>query len=523
MRFWTKLKNSCGNSNLTLNVAFNYFSKIYVAILAVVVMPVYIDIIGVEGYGLVGIYVMVQSWLQVLDVGLSSTLAREVAMARDDKRSYALVSFQLKIIFSVFLVIATLIFLTSLTLSDLISTRWLNIGSLDRQTAAFAIATIGATVGVRWACGPLKSVLVGREELVKLNVTLVAVASVRYIGVIPFVTILSKGPYDVVCLFFTFQGLVAVLELLFLYFQASQNTKLFSAKAPLGWVKDTRRVLKFSLSVATSSWLWIVITQLDKIFLSKDLPLARFGAFTAAITVASSVSMLTAPVAQAILPRLARMGGGADWDRYIALYDTAASRFTLYLSAVPMFLFFFSSEILLTWTGNEFIAGEGAVPLSLYALGNWIMAVASFLYFLQHSRGDLRLHNRLLASMAVCLAVAVPYISSVYGSVGTGTLWVVVSLAYLTFGGRLVNKSFHAVGIGRWLAARILPHSCISAVVFYVGNRLYSGLDSRYIILSDSVFVLGVFFFILALTTIGLSLAVERCISDGGAACDKRL
>ena len=42
-------------------------------------VPLYIKYLGIEAYGLIGIFVMLQAWLTLLDMGMKPALAREMA------------------------------------------------------------------------------------------------------------------------------------------------------------------------------------------------------------------------------------------------------------------------------------------------------------------------------------------------------------------------------------------------------------------------------------------------------------
>ena len=42
-------------------------------------IPVYIKYLGVEAYGLIGLFAVLQAWLTLLDVGMTPTLGREMA------------------------------------------------------------------------------------------------------------------------------------------------------------------------------------------------------------------------------------------------------------------------------------------------------------------------------------------------------------------------------------------------------------------------------------------------------------
>src|SRR5256885_8732449 len=65
--------------SLRRNIAVNYASQVYVALIGIAMVPLYLKYMGIEAYGLVGFFAMVQAWSQVLDFGLSPTLGREAA------------------------------------------------------------------------------------------------------------------------------------------------------------------------------------------------------------------------------------------------------------------------------------------------------------------------------------------------------------------------------------------------------------------------------------------------------------
>ncbi len=65
--------------SLRRNIAVNYASQVYVALIGIAMVPLYLKYMGIEAYGLVGFFAMVQAWSQVLDFGLSQTLGREAA------------------------------------------------------------------------------------------------------------------------------------------------------------------------------------------------------------------------------------------------------------------------------------------------------------------------------------------------------------------------------------------------------------------------------------------------------------
>ncbi|MGH9879537.1 MAG: oligosaccharide flippase family protein, partial [Nitrososphaerales archaeon] len=65
--------------SLKRNIIANYASQIYVTLIGIVMVPLYVRYMGAEAYGLVGFFAMLQAWFQLLDMGLTPTMARETA------------------------------------------------------------------------------------------------------------------------------------------------------------------------------------------------------------------------------------------------------------------------------------------------------------------------------------------------------------------------------------------------------------------------------------------------------------
>src|SRR5262245_57290155 len=65
--------------SLKSNIAATYVSQLYTTLIGIVFVPVYLKYMGSEAYGLVGFFAMLQAWFNLLDLGLTPTIARESA------------------------------------------------------------------------------------------------------------------------------------------------------------------------------------------------------------------------------------------------------------------------------------------------------------------------------------------------------------------------------------------------------------------------------------------------------------
>ena len=62
-----------------VNVAANFAGSIWTAVFSIIFVPLYLTYIGIEAYGLIGVFTSIQAFITLLDFGLSPTLNRELA------------------------------------------------------------------------------------------------------------------------------------------------------------------------------------------------------------------------------------------------------------------------------------------------------------------------------------------------------------------------------------------------------------------------------------------------------------
>lgn len=64
---------------LRYNLAANCVGQVTSIVLGIVTVPIYVRYLGIEAYGLITFNVVLLGWMQVLDMGLTPTLCREMA------------------------------------------------------------------------------------------------------------------------------------------------------------------------------------------------------------------------------------------------------------------------------------------------------------------------------------------------------------------------------------------------------------------------------------------------------------
>lgn len=101
---------------ITKNIFANYGGRIWSFLSVYIFIPVYINILGIEAYGVISFYSILLGLLAFADGGLTATLSREFAGKGHKDRVYAgnlLKTFEAVYIFIIILIIFCIFFLHS--------------------------------------------------------------------------------------------------------------------------------------------------------------------------------------------------------------------------------------------------------------------------------------------------------------------------------------------------------------------------------------------------------------------------
>ena len=417
--------------SLKRNILASYASQIYVTLVGILILPLYLKYMGAEAYGLVGFFTMLQAWFNLLDMGLTPTVARETARFRGgatDALSYRRLLRALQLIF---FAVALLGGGAMFVFSGLIADGWLKVQTLPLAQVQLALQLMAVGVALRWMSGLYRGCISGSERLVWLGGFNAFVATLRFVGVLPVLIWVGHSP----AVFFTYQLLVAVIELAGLAAKAYVLFPAVPQGQQLGWSPASlfapiKPVLKFSLTIAFTSSVWVMVTQTDKLVLSKLLPLADYGYFTLAVLAASGVMLISGPISGALLPRMARLQAEGNEAGLISLYRKATQMVAVIAIPACMLLVFFSEQVLWAWTDDAHAAARAAPVLRLYALGNGFLTLAAFPYYLQFAKGDLKLHLIGNAVFLLLLTPSLVWATWQYGATGAGYAWLGANAVY---------------------------------------------------------------------------------------------
>lgn len=253
------------------------------------------------------------------------------------------------------------------------------------------------------------------------------------------------------------------------------------------------------MSIALTSGLWVIVTQTDKLIMSKLLTLEHYGYFTLAVLVANGLMMIAGPISGAIMPRMARLEAEGNRDELIRIYRFATRIVVLLAGCSGLMLIVFAEKILFVWTGDRNIAATASTTLKLYAAGYLILTVSAFPYYLQYALGNLKLHVLGSILFLIVLLPLLYYCTRTYGMTGAGIAWLIVNtLNFLCWTAVVHNryiKSFHLT----WLSSDILKVLIVpTALALFL--TLFSSAESRFAMFIELCFISIIVFMSAALS-----------------------
>jgi O-antigen/teichoic acid export membrane protein len=425
----------------------SYVGQATAVVAGIIMLPVFIQYLGTEAFGLVGFFAMLQSWSLLLDMGMTPTLSRELARFSAGVLTQQRMAKMIRTMEWIFLGLG-LLSAWSISLSaNWIAHHWLKARQISQDEIALCIGLMGGMLGLNWLCAVYRAGLVGLERMVALNIAIVIATLGRTVGSWLVLKYLSATPSA----YFTFH-IAATLVELFIY-RALFYRRFSMTNAGL-WpeFRSLHGSRAMAGGMAFLATLWIVVSQSDKLILSWLLDLSTYGSFTVAASLAGGINQLAAPMLQSLQPRLVTLAAQGQTQGLEDLYRTSTQLMTAGLFAIAGTMACFAKPLLFAWTGNAELAQRGAPVLALYVLGNATASVLGLAFTVQFALGRLRWQ---VVGTCVFGLFWVPggYLAARYaGAVGTGWIWLCCNALWLISWLSYIHSRILPGFWRRWLA-----------------------------------------------------------------------
>lgn len=415
-------------------LVISILSRGWAAALALLAVPLYLRFLGVEAYGVVGLFTSFSILVGFLDLGLGATLTRELArlsartstladsrdLLRTFELAYALIA----------LLIGLLVFLCSVPVAQ----HWVKAQALERSEIAHALALAGAALACQWPTNLYNSGLAGIHRQAQLGIATIVFATFRVV-----LTLAAVWCIPSLESFFWAQICSMLIQTLGMRWMLWRALELAGHRPGIR-ISIIRSSLRFAGGMTGISITSIILTQTDKVILSKALNLADFGIYVVAATLATGLYMLISPLFSVMYPRFSSLIHEGDDAKLIDLYHTSSQTMAALVIPIALVVAIFSHEVLYIWTGNADLSRQGTWILAFLIAGNACNGIMNMPYALQLASGWTKLAFWVNVGAIVVLVPLIWWAAANFGAVGGSAVWAVLNLGYVILTPQIMHR-----------------------------------------------------------------------------------
>lgn len=411
-------------SQVKHNVIANFIGNVWVSALSIGLVPVYVHFMGIESFGLVGIFALLQGIFNVFDLGLSSTLNRELAAASAKGAAQEMADL-VRTLEWVYWLVAGAIAIVTVSSSPFIARHWLNNSTLSNHVVIGALILSGLVIAVRWPYSLYSGGLLGLQKQGLFNRDKIVLETIRSAGVVIILAYVSSTIYA----FFLWQMVISVLTTLLFRWTLWQNLPPIQGRASFR-SSVFKKTWRFAAGMNGIAIMATILMQTDKVILSRMLSLESFGYYTLAATVATGLYQFSGPFYNALYPKFTQLVAIGDTNQLKLLYHKSCQLLSVLVIPVALMISFFSKDILALWTRSATTAAVTATVLSIMVLGTALNCLVTIPFALQlaYSWPTLTFYSNIVG--VIVLVPAIFILTHYYGAVGAALAWLALNTGY---------------------------------------------------------------------------------------------
>lgn len=387
--------------SISKHTTYNMAGAVLPLGITLITVPLYLDVVGIERYGLLTICWVVLGYLGFLDLGLGPAVSQKIASARDEDRGAVEAVFWTAVWLSLAAgLLSALLFYSGAAL-------YFAFGGVEtsfRSEIRDAIPLLGLVLPVAMASSVAAGALHGRQRFLALN--LISMTSATLMSVLPLLVAYLWSP--------TLSGLIVgalAARGVGLVLQYSNCVKVVPLSKPV-WPKRELigSLLKFGGWVTVSTAVAPLLVTIDRLAIGAMLGAAAVAAYSIPSSLISRMSIIPASLSSALFPRFA--AGGDEERRHLMAVSLSAIAVTM--TPLTIFTMILTPLFFNLWLGREL--GAVSTPIAYLLLaGAWANSLAYVPYSLLQGSGRPEVVSK------IHLAEILPY-------------WVVLTGGLLLFG-----------------------------------------------------------------------------------------
>ncbi len=418
------------------NIIANFIGRFWSILSNFLFIPLYIHYLGFESYSIISFTLVITGLMAVLDAGLTATLSREFARL-DNSHNDKIQIF--KTLETTYFIVVAICIVVLYVFSEKIAINWLNINTIGTERVSFFFKIISFDIGFQLLLRFYTGGLLGLEKQVKANIYNSGWGIFRN-GLVVFVIMLVPT-LEMFFIWQTISTLIFVLLFRILLYKQLLGSYNFEFDFKIN-KKVFKKVWRFAGGMLLISLVAALNTQMDKIAISKFLPIESLGYYTLAVSIAMGIIVVINPISIALLPRFTALYSLGKNKEGSELFHKINLFVAIFVFSLMANFSFFSKELIWIWTGDIKLAESAFIYLPILAFAFSMLALQIMPYNISIANGYTKLNNIL---GLLSLVITIPgywFATKNFGATGAAVVFCVVqfliSLIYIY----IINQKF---------------------------------------------------------------------------------
>lgn len=444
-------------SRLTKNIIYNVIGQSFVLILGFVSVKFIYSRLGGDIVGIIYFAMMANTTLcMILELGVCSTTVREVSANYEKNPTYThkFIRVFSSFYWILYIVVGLLIYL----FAPLLVEKWLKLQGLDLATAVSALRILLISSLLALPKSFYASVVRGLQRMEINNSIDAALMGIQQLGII--VIIFQGGNLIHIAWWVAATHLLGLLA----YIVACLNFFPVKILKPEYSSNIIKKNFKYTAHMTVISLTALMYLQIDKLVLSKILPIDTFGYYYFAYSIVAKGALVTMAISHAVFPHLSSINSSGDKNamrrQYHKLQDMLCFLIVPVFAVIP-----FVSLPLFTYLFNETIAHTLLMPTTLLCLGFYMtgtLTIPNNISFVVGKPGIVARQNLLVIFVVVPVTVIC---INMWGMVGASISIVVYSLFSYFYGIPRICRECIEVPVKVWYK-HILRIYCLVGLTY---------------------------------------------------------
>ena len=432
------------------NVVWNLLGGVSAGAMIVVATPVYVSRLGLEGYGIVGLWLVMQVMIGLLDMGMGASVVRALAGAPAGPKGDEFKRDLVRTLEAFYWTVAAGFALVFALASNWIGAHWLKSITLSSASVTHALQLMAIALGFQFASVLYTNGLAGLQAQGRMNAIQTFGNVLRYGGGVA--VLLWKAD---LAWFFATQALVAAIQT-FVTRQALWKMIPAHPESQPAFRSDlVRQMGRYSAGMAFSSLAAVLMSNIDRIMVGTMLPAAELGKYSVAFTATGLLQLGIQPFYRAFFPRYSELVSVGDHARLRHEYFRSCQLVAGCIIPLAIVGWVFAPVLLTGWLGSR--EETVIVVFRWLLLGVSCSGLMWLPAALQQASGWTRLHASMMAGALVLGAPLMVFAIRTLGTVGATTVWVLNGLAGLSIELWLMHRRLLVGELMAWYRSVLVP------------------------------------------------------------------